>query len=191
MKNKKLIIYIHGWNSHKKARKAVLIADELKSNIDFEVFSLTLHHHPREAISQLTEIIEMERKNREVCLIGSSLGGYFSVYLAEKYNLKAAMINPAVWAYKIFKNNMGKNINGNTGVEYIVDDEWVNSLKEIFIEKITHENYLVLLQTGDETLNYEFAEKYFKGSKIEIDEGGNHSFVNLESKIPNILDHFS
>ena len=35
MKNKKLIIYIHGWNSHKKARKAVLIADELKSNIDF------------------------------------------------------------------------------------------------------------------------------------------------------------
>ena len=88
MKNKKLIIYIHGWNSHKKARKAVLIADELKSNIDFEVCSLTLHHHPREAISQLTEIIEMERKNREVCLIGSSLGGYFSVYLAEKYNLK-------------------------------------------------------------------------------------------------------
>ena len=133
----------------------------------------------------------MERKNREVCLIGSSLGGYFSVYLAEKYNLKAAMINPAVWAYKIFKNNMGKNINGNTGVEYIVDDEWVNSLKEIFIEKITHENYLVLLQTGDETLNYEFAEKYFKGSKIEIDEGGNHSFESLESKIPNILDHFS
>ena len=64
MKNKKLIIYVHGWNSHKKARKAVLIADELKSNIDFEVCSLTLHHHPREAISQLTEIIEMEKKKQ-------------------------------------------------------------------------------------------------------------------------------
>jgi len=191
MKNKKLIIYVHGWNSYKKARKAVLIADELKSNLDFELVSLTLHHHPRKAINQLSEIIETERENREVCLIGSSLGGYFSVYLAEKYNLKAAMINPAVWAYKIFKNNMGKNINGNTGIEYIVDDEWVNSLKEIFIEKITHKNYLVLLQTGDETLNYEFAEKYFKGSKIEIDEGGNHSFENLESKISIILDHFS
>ena len=34
MKNKKLIIYVHGWNSHKKARKAVLIADQLKSNVD-------------------------------------------------------------------------------------------------------------------------------------------------------------
>ena len=38
---------------------------------------------------------------------------------------------------------------------------------------------------------YEFAEKYFRGSKIDIDEGGNHSFENLESKIPNILNHFS
>tara|TARA_B100000989_G_scaffold97897_1_gene71353 strand:- start:994 stop:1569 length:576 start_codon:yes stop_codon:yes gene_type:complete len=191
MKNKKLIIYVHGWNSHEKARKAVLIAEELKLNINYEVSSLTLHHHPREAINQLSEIIKTEKKNREVFLIGSSLGGYFSVYLSEKYNLKAAMINPAVWAYKIFKNNMGKNINGNTGIEYIVDNEWVNSLEEIFIKKITHKNYLVLLQTGDETLNYKFAEKYFKGSKIEIDKGGNHSFENLESKIPIILEHFS
>ena len=191
MKNKKLIIYVHGWNSYEKARKAILIAEELKSNTDFELISLTLHHHPREAIKQLSKIIEIQRKNREVCLIGSSLGGYFSVYLAEKYNLKAAMINPAVWAYKIFKNNMGKTIKGNTGVEYIINDEWINSLKEIFIEKITQKNYLVLLQTGDETLKYQFAEKYFKGSKIEIDEGGNHSFENLESKIPIILNHFS
>ena len=37
MKNKKLIIYVHGWNSHKKARKAVLIADQLKSNVDFDL----------------------------------------------------------------------------------------------------------------------------------------------------------
>ena len=72
MKNKKLIIYIHGWNSHKKARKAVLIADQLKSNVDFEVCSLTLHHHPREAINQLTEIIEIERNN-PLCRYSNSI----------------------------------------------------------------------------------------------------------------------
>jgi predicted esterase YcpF (UPF0227 family) len=49
----------------------------------------------------------------------------------------------------------------------------------------------VLLQTGDETLNYKYAEKYFTGANIVIDEGGSHSFENLEIKIPQILIHFS
>ena len=101
------------------------------------------------------------------------------------------MINPAVWAYKIFKNDMGENKNLNTNESYIIDEEWVASLKEIFVEKPNSENYLVLLQTGDETLNYKFSAEYYDGSKIIIDEGGNHSFENLEIKIPQMLLHFS
>ena len=84
MKYKKLIIYIHGWNSHKKARKAVLIADELKSNIDFEVCSLTLHHHPREAISQLTEIIEMEREKTERFVLLEAHSGVIFLFTLQK-----------------------------------------------------------------------------------------------------------
>ena len=63
--------------------------------------------------------------------------------------------------------------------------------KDIFIENITVKNYLVLLQTGDQTLNYKFAKQYFEGSNIIIDEGGSHSFENLELKIPEMLLHFS
>ena len=69
--------------------------------------------------------------------------------------------------------------------------ELIDSLEDIFIENPTPERYLVLLQTGDETLNYKYAEKYFSGANIVIDEGGNHSFENLEMKIPQILLHFS
>ena len=101
------------------------------------------------------------------------------------------MINPAVWAYKIFKNDMGANENLNTGEKYFIDDLWVQSLKDIFIENITVKNYLVLLQTGDQTLNYKFAKQYFEGSNIIVDEGGSHSFENLELKIPEMLLHFS
>ena len=55
---KDLIIYIHGWNSSGNARKAKLLKDELATNTDYEVASYTLKSHPREAIKQLTEIIE-------------------------------------------------------------------------------------------------------------------------------------
>ena len=43
---------------------------------------------------------------------------------------------------------MGANENLNTGEKYFIDDLWVQSLQDIFIESITGKNYLVLLQTG-------------------------------------------
>ena len=86
-----LIIYVHGWNSHAKARKAELLISELKDNNNYEVLSVTLKSHPREAIEQLSQIIDKELQERSVHLIGSSLGGYFSCFLAEKHNIKAAI----------------------------------------------------------------------------------------------------
>tara|TARA_B100000575_G_C22915303_1_gene531292 strand:+ start:157 stop:732 length:576 start_codon:yes stop_codon:yes gene_type:complete len=191
MKNKDLILYIHGWNSYKDARKAILLKNQINSSKNFEVYSITLKSHPKEAILQLSKFIEEHEIQRKVHLIGSSLGGYYATFLSEKYDLKAVMINPAVWAYKIFKNDMGANENLNTGEKYFIDDQWVKSLEDIFVKSITKKNYLVLLQTGDETLNYKFAEGYFEGSNVVIDEGGSHSFEDLELKVPEILLHFS
>ena len=37
MKKPNLIIYVHGWNSHAKARKAELLISELKDDNDYEV----------------------------------------------------------------------------------------------------------------------------------------------------------
>ena len=101
------------------------------------------------------------------------------------------MINPAVWAYKIFEYDRGDVENLNTGEKYFIDQAWIDSLEDIFIENPTPDRYLVLLQTGDETLDYKYAEKYFSGARIVIDEGGSHSFDGLEQKIPQILLHFS
>ena len=134
-----------------------------------------------------SEIIKSEKESRKVHLIGSSLGGYYAVYLAESLDLKAAMVNPAVWAYKIFENDRGENLNPNTNEKYVIDQEWIDSLEEIFVETPDTKKYLVLLQTADETLDYRYAEKYFAGAKTIIDQGGSHSFEDLESKIPIIF----
>ena len=191
MSKRDLILYVHGWNSHANARKAQLIEHELKNHEIFDAASITLKNHPREAIKQLTEFISEKQSKYNVHLVGSSLGGYYSVFLAETLNLKAAMINPAVWAYKIFENDRGDVENLNTGEKYFIDQAWIDSLEDIFIENPTPDRYLVLLQTGDETLDYKYAEKYFSGARIVIDEGGSHSFDELEQKIPQILLHFS
>ena len=191
MNKRDLILYVHGWNSHAKARKAQLIEHELKHHEIFDTASVTLKNHPREAVKQLTEFISEKQSKYNVHLVGSSLGGYYAVFLAETLNLKAAMINPAVWAYKIFENDRGDVENLNTGEKYFIDQAWIDSLEDIFIENPTPDRYLVLLQTGDETLDYKYAEKYFSGARIVIDEGGSHSFDGLEQKLSQILLHFS
>jgi predicted esterase YcpF (UPF0227 family) len=49
------------------------------------------------------------------------------------------------------------------------------------------QRYLVLLQTGDETLDYREAEEKYKNSQCIIEQGGDHSFVDLERFIPEIM----
>ena len=64
MSKKNLIVYVHGWNSHAKARKAQLLESELANHGFFSCTSLTLKNHPKEAIEQLIEFIESRRTFR-------------------------------------------------------------------------------------------------------------------------------
>jgi uncharacterized protein len=46
---------------------------------------------------------------------------------------------------------------------------------------------MLLLQKGDELLDYKDAESYLKDSKVvEIDDGGSHKYDDFEKKFDNI-----
>ena len=41
-------------------------------------------------------------------------------------------------------------------------------------------NYLVLLQSGDEVLDYRDAQQRYSGCKIILESGGDHSFIDYD-----------
>ncbi|MDG2079035.1 MAG: YqiA/YcfP family alpha/beta fold hydrolase, partial [Pseudomonadales bacterium] len=45
---------------------------------------------------------------------------------------------------------------------------------------------MVLLQTGDETLDYREAADYYAGSVCHVEHGGDHSFRHFEKWLPAI-----
>ena len=46
----------------------------------------------------------------------------------------------------------------------------------------------MLLQTGDEVLDYRLAESRYSGCRMTIEQGGDHSFQHFERPLPAIIE---
>lgn len=145
-----------------------------------------LPHVPQQAIAEMRALIEAQ--TRPVALIGSSLGGYYATWLAEEYGLRAALINPAVNPADLWHEHLGENRNYYSGKRYQITEEHVEQLRQLERPSLQRpENLLLLVQTGDETLDYRLAVDKYKSATSIIQEGGNHSFVNYEAMLPDIF----
>ena len=188
------LIYIHGFNSSPESTKAKIIGGALDQlDIDSDHYLVpSLAYEPDQAISELTDHIEtLLARKEEVYLIGSSLGGYYATYLAEKYQLKAVLVNPAVKPYELLVDYLGLNRNIYTGEEYEISEAHMEQLKALDVSETKYpENYLLLVQTDDETLDYHQATEKFWQSPMMVEFGGNHSFEHFETKLPMIRQFF-
>ncbi len=186
------LIYIHGFNSSPQSHKAVVTVEYFQSmGIGHLIVVPELSHEPALAIKELQALIEIPR-DKPVVLLGSSLGGFYATWLAERYNLKAALINPAVRPYLRWDQHLGLNHNFYSGKSYQITRDHIEQLRQLETESIVHpENFLLLVQTGDEVLDYHLAVEKYKASPSIIQEGGNHSFANFEEVLPGICNFFA
>ncbi len=172
-----MIIYIHGFASSGFGGKATLF----KKYYGDKIYCPTLSHIPQLALNTLEQLIQMQSKNNEqIHLVGSSLGGFYSIYLANKYNLKAVLINPAIFPYKTL-DKIGQATHYFDMSTFEVTQRHLDFLTSLDVKLPNNErNFLLLLQQGDETLNYEDAVLKLENSKMIIEEGGTHSFEGIE-----------
>jgi len=178
------VLYIHGFNSSPlslKAQQTKTYLNEHYPNIAFHCPQLL--NQPKAAIAQLDEIIT---QLSNVTLIGSSLGGYFSTYFVEKYKLSAVLVNPAVRPYELLTDLLGEQTNPYTNETFVIESSFINDLKQLEQDKITKNCYQVMVQTGDEVLDYRQATEKYQACKVLLQQGGDHSFVNYEKMLPEI-----
>jgi len=181
-------LYIHGFASCGLGAKARAFRDYYASK-NKKIFAPSLSYNPNLAIDTLEQFIKLH--NKEVNLIGSSLGGYYATYLANKYDLKAVLINPAVKSTKLLKESIGMQVNYCDLSKFEWNEIHVNELKKYDVKEPKKENFFLLLQKGDEVLDYKDALEKFNGAKIALEEGGNHSFEGIERYFEEIEEFFS
>lgn len=181
------IVYIHGFNSSPQSHKA----QQFQRWIAAQHPEITLHipalkPFPLDAIKQLEDLANLAPQHTG--FIGSSLGGFYAVYLAEKFKARAVVINPAVRPFDSLAQYLGENKNFHTQESYVLTQQHVDDLRALYVAAPTHPEHLLLLtQTGDETLNFREAVTHFQRSPAVIEYGGDHAFQHAEKHFQHML----
>lgn len=181
------ILYIHGFNSSPASLKARQLTRVMRNlGLEEQLRVPALHHHPRQAVVQLeAAIVGLGRP----LLVGSSLGGYYATFLAERHGLKALLINPAVVPHRLLLGDyLGPQTNFHTGEVWQLTEAHVAALAELEVPPPRDAGrYRVWLQSGDETLDYRRAEAYYQACSLDIQAGGDHSYQGFAGRIPELL----
>lgn len=155
-----------------------------------------LNRAPEQVILQLSQLIENLSADK-VVLVGSSLGGFYATYLVAKYGCPAVLINPAMQPWQLFQDLFGiEQIPLKVTGSWVLDTDQLRQLQSIADTKLKHaDKILVLLQQGDEVLDYRQAQRYYSAvhpsSLILTDAGGNHAMDDFEEKLPLVLEFLS
>ncbi|MHB1093273.1 YqiA/YcfP family alpha/beta fold hydrolase [Thiobacillus sp.] len=184
-----MIAYLHGFNSSPASGKARQLGEHMASlGRQADYYCPALANSPRAAIAQIEA--ELARRQPEsVTLVGSSLGGFYATHLAEKHDWKAVLVNPAVHAHLLLRSALGPQTNWHSGEQWELTDAHLAELAALDITRITRPaRYLLLVQIGDEVLDYHDAVAYYAGASQIVENGGDHGFAGFDRHFQTILD---
>ncbi|WP_445116881.1 YqiA/YcfP family alpha/beta fold hydrolase [Acinetobacter sp. WZC-1] len=188
------IIYLHGFKSSALSIKGQQLSDYCQQHTSHRVHLPDLNLPPKDVMAKVSDLM-LHLDN--VALLGSSLGGFYATQLVAQHNVPAVLINPVVQPWQLFCDLFGA-----AHMPYKVTDEWtldhaqLEDLKQMAVPWVSNaQKILVLLQQGDEVLDYRDAQHYYgrpaHTSLIMTDMHGSHAMLDFAEKIPMLLEFLS
>ncbi|MBL8485940.1 MAG: alpha/beta fold hydrolase [Rhodocyclaceae bacterium] len=182
-----MILYLHGFTSAPQSHKARALQARMAARGCGDRFVCPqLPPSPREAIALADGFIA--RAPAPVTLVGSSLGGYYATWLAEHHDLDAVLVNPAVVAHLSLQQFVGPQTNLYTGERFDFTAGHVEELRAVEVARIAKpERFWLLVEEGDEVLDYRQAVEKYRGARQTVLPGGDHSFTRWPDYLDDII----
>jgi predicted esterase YcpF (UPF0227 family) len=184
-----VIIYLHGFNSSPQSHKARVMQQFMVERGLADEFAC-----PALPVSGAAAIAEVEalmsRHPREPhCFIGSSLGGFYATWLVENHpGCTAVLVNPAIDPHVGLRAYLGPQKNLYSGEPYELTEAHLREWERLHVESISPERYLLIVETGDEVLDYRRALSRYAGAEQVVVEGGDHALLSFPRHLPRILE---
>lgn len=179
------IIYLHGFNSNGNSTTITEIRKEIPGllSISYDYINADI------AYEQIKLLIENTlEENPDLLIAGTSLGGFWANYFAQKYQLKCVLVNPAVRPSISLRKAVPASPlpNFNTGELREFTYENADAYKKFEVPVDPGINRIIVLGKNDEVIDYRKTEEIYSGKgKIILTEEGHR--IEDYAKIVTIL----
>ena len=185
-----LILYLHGFTSGPQSRKVQALAARLAQlGLADRLLCPQLPASPAAAVALADNLLRAKVGCGDtVTLIGSSLGGYYATWLAEKHDLKAVLVNPAVVAAIELERYLGPQTWLYSGEPFEFTPRHIDELRALEVPLLSDPaRYWLLVEEGDETLDYRQAVRRYAGARQIVLSGGDHSFTRWDDYLDEVI----
>src|SRR3546814_9023549 len=110
---------------------------------------------PKRAIELADYLIEQAQKTqglnpeKNLVIMGSSLGGYYATCLAEHWKCRAIVLNPVVYAARDLATQVGEHTMYHSNDPFVFLPEYVDELAEMAVGKPAHPQRYYLLDAKE------------------------------------------
>jgi predicted esterase YcpF (UPF0227 family) len=187
-----LLVYLHGFRSSPNSSKAVMTREAVRAlstlGNAYEWYCPQLLASPKESMDMVIKHIDQSTADR-IVIIGSSLGGFYTNYLAEKYQCKGVALNPAVYAARELEPHVGMMTAYDSEEPFDFRAEYIDQLRTLQVSKISDpQRYFLIAAKGDELLDWKEMVDFYSGAKQLVLEGSDHGIADYADHLPAVID---
>jgi predicted esterase YcpF (UPF0227 family) len=182
------LLYLHGFRSSPKSFKARVVQQRMaQRGRAQELICPQLPASPKAAMALVLNLVERYADN--LAIVGSSLGGFYATWLAERFGCRAVLINPSVDPLKNLAHHVGVTTSWHSDEPFEFKQEYIAELADLKVGQITRpERYFLLAATGDEVLDYRDMVAHYAGARQHVIQGSDHAVSEFEQYVDEVLD---
>ncbi len=184
------LLYLHGFLSSPASAKARLTAAAVAQRHPKVTWLCPmLAASPRQAIDAVLQAIDNWPRDT-MAVVGSSLGGFYATWLAERLGCKAALLNPAVRPARDLAPHVGEQtLWHDSNVHFVLEPHYIDELRALEVPAITQpQRYFAVIAQGDEVLDWREMSAHFAGATIKLLDAGDHALSDYAQHLDEVLD---
>jgi len=184
-----MILYLHGFRSSPLSMKARLTGERMAQlGRSAEFICPQLPASPRLAM-ELAFGLVAGVPAQELSIVGSSLGGYYATWMAEKLGCRAVLLNPAVVAALDLEKHVGVTTAYHSDEPFEFKHEYIEELRALAVPQISQpERYFLVACAGDEVLDYRDMVAHYAGAKQKVVQGSDHAISEYADYLGEVLE---
>jgi predicted esterase YcpF (UPF0227 family) len=183
------LLYLHGFRSSPRSFKAQKVAERVRQqHPGVTWWCPQLPPSPRAAMEMVAAGIAAWPRDT-MAVAGSSLGGFYATWVAERSGCKAVLLNPAVDPARDLAGYVGEQSAWHDpGERFVVEPHFMDELRALECGPVADPaRYFAVIAKGDEVLDWREMAGRYPGSRIKLLEGGDHALSDFDAHIDEVF----